>query len=260
MQDPAEQQAAPMTEVIAGFANGKRYETTLAPQEIPPFSPNVTHANFSCNKLYKCNGLDVFPNLLRLTVRQNELYSLTGLRACPNLRWVDASRNNMMGFGECERTDTLEWLDVHSNDLRYGVDGIDFAPRLTFLNLHNNRLKSLEAIHVLTQLRYIDASDNDLEHVRGLEKCRALVEINVSANRISDAASVTALTALPHLVRLNIFANELNAKEGVILAAFKRVAPRVEVITTEAAAVAAGMQGRHKRPVGAGTKRAWWRS
>lgn len=239
-----EDHEVPTEEVSVRFTNGARRSTRLSAVDIPSTADRASHVDFSRNYITRCEGLSVFHNAIRLTLRENELGSLRGISDMTGLRWIDASSNRLTTFNDLQAAPNLEWLDVNRNDIGPTLTGIAFAPNLTFLNLHNNRLKSLAGIQALTHLRYLDVSDNDITNVSHAQACTEITEINVAVNCISDPSSLVELAALPRLVRLNIFYNDLGAREGAVVDAFAARAPRVQVIVTEEESRRVGMNVR----------------
>eukprot|EP01063_Lacrimia_lanifica_P030913 TRINITY_DN49_c0_g1_i3.p1 TRINITY_DN49_c0_g1~~TRINITY_DN49_c0_g1_i3.p1 ORF type:complete len:363 (+),score=120.38 TRINITY_DN49_c0_g1_i3:60-1148(+) len=205
----------------------------------------ATHANFHDNRITRIEGLEAFPNLLRLTVSWNDLQSLEGIREAPFLRWVDCSGNHLVDFTGIGSMQSLEWLNLTQSNIT-SFHGLETCPNLTWLCLHHNRFNDFSAAHKLSALQFLDVSDNEVRGVFGLERATALREINLSNNPMCEGdvkgnvASVMKLSALPNLFRLNIFDTFYDPEEEQIVAHFRKVAPHVEVITTQERAAQCG--------------------
>jgi len=183
----------PQVEMTADFTNG---DLTSTGEADPVGDPrDITHANFFWNDIVRVDGLERFPNLVRLTLSGNRLTSLQGVHACPHLRWLDVSINDLRDLSGLARVDSLEWLDAQENRLRT-LDGLGFAPNLTWLNVRNSDLISLGGLRNLPGLRVLDASKNLLGTTAGVAHCPRLIELNVATNNLTDLSGVDTLAQL----------------------------------------------------------------
>ena len=171
---------------------------------------DTTHVNLWNNDISKIEGLNKFPNLLRLTLRSNEIKNLYGVSEARNLRWLDVSNNDVNSLKGLEGMSSLEWLDVHDNEFT-SLDGMGILPQLTFLNMRHSDLKHIIGIEkMLPRLRYIDLSSNNLYTVKGLERCTYLTEINLNTNDLQDFSEIRPLLRLPYLKRIDISNNKFS--------------------------------------------------
>lgn len=196
----------PRVEVTASFTNGDRVSTGAHQAQYSGNLLDVTHANFFWNNVERIEGMERFPNLIRLTLRGNHLRNLVGLDACPHLRWLDVSTNDLRDFSGAQHIASLEWLDAHSNDLTT-LDGLGFAPNLTWLNVHNSNITSLQGLRALPNLRALDASKNELGTTSGVASCPHLIELRLGVNNLTDLAQVAQLRELR---ALDVASNELD--------------------------------------------------
>jgi hypothetical protein len=191
-------------EVVANFTNADLTNTAHA--RYAGDGRAVTHANFFWNDIARIDGLERFPNLIRLTLRGNHLVTLHGISACPHLRWLDISTNDLRDFSGASLVQSLEWLDAQNNYLRT-LDGLGFAPNLTWLSVRNSDLISLRGLQLMPNLRALDASKNELGTTSGIEGCPLLLELNLAVNNLTDLAGVPALRELR---ALDVSSNELD--------------------------------------------------
>ena len=125
-------------EKVLDYSDGDEETTDVWCQAEEQF--DTTHLNLWNNDISKIEGLNKFPNLLRLTVSSNELKNLYGVSDAKNLRWLDISNNDVNSLKGLEGMSSLEWLDLHHNEFTT-LDGMGILPQLTFLNMRNSDLK-----------------------------------------------------------------------------------------------------------------------
>ncbi|KAJ1628916.1 hypothetical protein T492DRAFT_1014778 [Pavlovales sp. CCMP2436] len=198
-------QAPPRAEVTARFTEGdltNTGEVLYAGNHL-----EVAHANFFWNSITRLDGLDRFPNLIRLTLRGNELVQVIGLEACPNLRWLDVSLNCLTDFSGASQIRSLEFLDASDNDLK-SLEGLGWAPNLTWLNVNNSNLTSLQGLRSLPNLKVLDAGKNELGTSNGVGFCPRLIELRLYINNLTDLAGVADLQELR---ALDVSSNDLDS-------------------------------------------------
>eukprot|EP00756_Hemistasia_phaeocysticola_P027808 Hpha_TRINITY_DN16141_c0_g1::TRINITY_DN16141_c0_g1_i1::g.6009::m.6009 len=232
------QEYAPKAEVTAAFTNGDRTTTDgfySGPAE------EVTHLNYHSNYLSSLQGLNRYPNLLRLTLAWNDLTSLQGIEGCRYLRWIDAAGNHLRDLSGLQNVPSLEWLDLSNSDIR-NFDGVGQCQGVQWLCMHHNYVSDFRAAGNLTKMQFLDVSDNEVKGVQGLERCFSLRELNLANNPMcegnvpANVASVKALAELPCLSILNITDTFYDPEEADIVQHFRSRKPDCEVVTTEARA------------------------
>ena len=85
---------------------------------------------------------------------------------------------------------------------------------LKILYLHENRIGQLENLHRLEELKYLNVALNQIEEVKGLENCRSLTKLDLTANRISPSKlhSIARLAANKSLEHLFLLGNPCTKK------------------------------------------------
>jgi len=136
------QTEAPSGEYALVFTDGGEVTTGELPCK-PENLGRVTHINLWNNDITRIEGLEKYPNLLRLTLKSNDLRSVRGIEAARcdwqpltgrcwapssgslvhavvvgrNLRWVDVSDNDIKDMSGMASMPHLEWLVMSNNDV-----------------------------------------------------------------------------------------------------------------------------------------------
>ncbi len=103
----------------------------------------------------------------------------------------------------------LTFLDLNNNQLT-SVDGLGTLTGLTDLYLNNNRLTSVEGLGPLTGLTSLNLNNNRLTSVEGLGPLTGLTNLFLNNNQL---ISVTELGTLTELTILNLNNNRLTSVE-----------------------------------------------
>ncbi|ESL09677.1 hypothetical protein TRSC58_02599 [Trypanosoma rangeli SC58] len=94
-------------------------------------------------------------------------------------------------------------ISLRSRGLRLLGDGFVYCSALTRVDLSRNRLVSLEGIAFLADsLMHLNASENEIENVAGIDRCSILEEVLLEGNQLSKATALAPLAQLPKLRRL----------------------------------------------------------
>ena len=95
-------------------------------------------------------------------------------------------------------------LNLSENRLTELPKGLELLTQLKRLGLSFNQLTSVEGLEKLTQLTRLDLSANQLTSVKGLEKLTQLTWLDLHYNQLTD---VKGLEKLTQLKKLNLFLN-----------------------------------------------------
>ncbi|XP_050725991.1 dynein axonemal assembly factor 11-like isoform X2 [Eriocheir sinensis] len=97
---------------------------------------------------------------------------------------------------------TLEELSLHQQDIERIEHLHRWCPRLKILYLQGNIISKIENMGRLRDLEYLNLALNNLERVEGLVRCESLRKLDLTANFITDIASLASLQELPCLTQL----------------------------------------------------------
>ncbi|EKF32671.1 hypothetical protein MOQ_003475 [Trypanosoma cruzi marinkellei] len=96
--------------------------------------------------------------------------------------------------------EVLFQISLCSQGLRSLGDGFARCLALVRVDVSRNRLTSLEGIALLAgSLRHINASENEVEDLAGVDRCVLLEEVRLEGNQLSNEAAVLPLAQLPNL-------------------------------------------------------------
>eukprot|EP00727_Mastigamoeba_balamuthi_P010348 m51a1_g5936 hypothetical protein (1296) ;mRNA; r:102291-106516 len=108
-----------------------------------------------------------------------------------------------------------------SSNLLTRIEGLQCCYRLTYLNLEDNRIESLENVaDALGSVSCLILRRNLVSSTRGLERLLALVDLDLGANRVADVAEVRRLSSLPLLSRVLFELNPLASRPDYRVAAY----------------------------------------
>ena len=102
------------------------------------------------------------------------------------------TRNDMV---DARFISLFEYLTEKITDLT----GLNYATRLTVLNLHNNEISDMSVVASLTNLTSLNLSRNNISNISAVSGLTALTNLNLSRNNISNISAVSGLTALTSL-------------------------------------------------------------
>lgn len=191
-------------------------------------------------------------HLSHLSQLRSQLHHLV-LYAC-----LDSLDDALQGCGGDNCSETFLWSELHSlhvtscQTIDLGT-GLQLAPWLKTLNLTFNELtdnstqslstlmtlhsltldfNSLQRIPVLapsarTTLKVLKLRQNQLDSLRGVEQLVSLEELDVAYNCISSGEALSALSFLPHLVKLSLEFNPLSYVKEYRLVVLRRVSSGV---------------------------------
>ena len=152
------------------------------------------------SKLKSLKGLEYAINLKELTIRNS---SLTNFDIISNFKYLiklDLMDNNIESIDFLNNLEDLEYLNLQGNNIK-SINSIN--GRLTLLkelNISYNNLYSIE-LNSLNNLTKLDASNNHISRVVGMEDIKSLEELNLNNNNIGD---ISLLMNLENLTKLSV--------------------------------------------------------
>ncbi|KAG5178481.1 hypothetical protein JKP88DRAFT_328841 [Tribonema minus] len=138
-----------------------------------------------------------------------------GYRRIENLEPYTAVKALWLGSNGLQKIENighmtqLRCLFLQQN-LIQSVSGLDSLDNLVQLDLSNNRIATLSGLAQLPALHTLNVSKNALQDSQGidhLQRCRALTNLDVTANTLAGAGILSVLQAIPCLVALSANGN-----------------------------------------------------
>uniref|UniRef100_A0A7S1SLH4 Protein phosphatase 1 regulatory subunit 7 n=1 Tax=Tetraselmis chuii TaxID=63592 RepID=A0A7S1SLH4_9CHLO len=157
----------------------------------------LTQLVFHDNHLKQIPSLRPFSNLERLEMSYNEIRSLQPLTELVDapLTEMFAANNKITSLEGVAALKKLQVLEVGSNRLK-SVEHIEGLTELRQIWLGRNRISSVEGFPTLLNLTIIALPSNRLTSMLGVESCTNLEELYFSHNGISKIEGLQALTKL----------------------------------------------------------------
>jgi Leucine-rich repeat (LRR) protein len=151
---------------------------------------NLRWASFSNNYLRKIEV--IYKNVPNLPIFTN-LSTFKGIENCTKLEELTIENNYLRSLEGLETLKNLRKLNLSNNEISYDntkeyTDKIQLnSPRLSYLAISNNKIKSLKF----------------------LQKLSSLLELNANFNQISNIREVFNLKQIPSLVLLDLWCNPM---------------------------------------------------
>ena len=155
-------------------------------------------------------GIQGLKNLELLELYDNQVEALTGLEHKLRLKTLDMSYNVIREMGPVQSC-------VHLTELCTCLEAAVFSVLIpgahpTRSDLANNKLKTIDGLHTLKNLKKIDLGANRIRVLEGLEHCTQLEELWMGKNKIEEIQGLDKLTKLR---RLDLQSNRLTKIQGL---------------------------------------------
>ncbi|BCB05776.1 cell wall-binding repeat-containing protein [Bacillus sp. KH172YL63] len=158
-------------------------------------------------------GIQHADNLVSLYLEGNNLKRINELKPLKNLEVLSLAENQIEEITVPEDFNKVSLLDLSYNRIMdiSPLRSMAFQGNEISLALNDNRIASLTPLKNTSFPKdaaslYIDASNNELKNLDGLQQASALTELSASKNHLSD---IEALSPLENLKYLNINNNDL---------------------------------------------------
>ena len=168
---------------------------------------HLRYLDISGNRLKDISSLSSLTHLLTLKADKNELASAQ-LEKLPYLQIANFANNKIVDIKGIEHP-LLESLNLSFNNI-YEVTDLDPSalPRMTTLELRNNRLITTNGIGVLSNLQKLYLAANSLKFLENLDRMQHLVSIHLRDNQLEKLDGFSANMKL--LQYLNLRGNNIS--------------------------------------------------
>jgi len=121
-----------------------------------------------------------------------------GISNYKNLKKLNLSNNDLVKIVKLDNL-YITWLDLSNNNLE-SVDGLNNLPCLEHLNLSNNNLKSINGIEKLLdyKLKHLNVNSNDIESINFNVENSPITTLDASNNDISKI-NITGCAKFTHI-------------------------------------------------------------
>ncbi|KAF0688537.1 Aste57867_19853 [Aphanomyces stellatus] len=137
-------------------------------------------------------------------VKHPTIASIQGLDACPlleSVRIIECSLTHIENLDACTK---LTHLNLSSNRISK-IERLASLTSLTVLWLNDNLISTVAGLGACVRLTHLWLAKNNIEKLEtGLESNKALVEVNVAANKLHSFQTLAGLTKLPALRTLSL--------------------------------------------------------
>ena len=197
--------------VPVNFANGNHCNTTFLGRE------NPQSVNLANNDITVIDGLHQCHNLRVLNLSNNFLTQLHGIVAAPALVKLDVSDNALVDLGGLQSA-SLQMFICRNNDIttlssmismgRYAEP--TFLPALQIIDAQDNSIASLQGVEGFPALRTANFANNNIHAIASIQQCINLQSLDVRANELDSAKEVApnaiggAISEASNTVLLNI--------------------------------------------------------
>ena len=159
---------------------------------------SIESLTINSNSLKSLKGLEYAINIKELTIRNSSLTNFDIISNFKYLTKLDLMDNGIKSIEFLNSLENLEYLNLQGNNIT-SINSID--GRLTLLkelNISYNNLYSVQ-LNNLNNLVVLDASNNHISTVVGMDNMYSLEDLNLNNNNIGDISSLINLENLNKL-------------------------------------------------------------
>ncbi len=169
--------------------------------ELPAF-PELASLTIKNCGVKNAQRLSGFPGLTRFALYGGSIDDCRAVYALTNLTALALRPRPAGGYASLGGVEQLELL-VNLTELDWGgragrLETISNLPRLERLSLRGAKVRSLEDLTCLTELKTLDVSANGFSKIPDLSKLTKLTEFVMTDSRINDFSGLATLPGLTH--------------------------------------------------------------
>lgn len=158
------------------------------------------------------HGVENLVALEKLELYDNQIEYITGIHCMVNLRVLDLSFNAIRELIPlAEYVPLLEELYVAQNKLKR-IEGLAGLTELRTLDLGANRIRVIEGLETNTKLKSLWLGKNKIEKIEGLSTLVNLEQLDIQNNRLTSLGD--GLRNLSQLKELYLACNRISSVEG----------------------------------------------
>jgi len=137
---------------------------------------------FNNNSIQDLANISEIPNLQELYLNNNKLAGLDGIEKCIHLAKLEVDNNQLKDISALKELDDLIYLSLRNNGLM-SVPA-DIPPSVEILRLDENRIREIDGIDHLLNMRHFHISSNPL-HDSGFSNLNGYINKNRWVRRIT---------------------------------------------------------------------------
>ncbi|XP_067941699.1 leucine-rich repeat-containing protein 9-like [Watersipora subatra] len=150
-----------------------------------------------------------------LCLDRQHLSKLSALDKLINLKWASFCHNDIVKMEGLDHCNQLEELYLNNNCI-YKLEGLNRLTNLRRLSLSDNYLVHLDAgqLEQLTHLHYLALDHNKISSLSSIKRCKALIELYMSQNRITNSRDAFYLKNCQNLLILDFSDNPVTGSDN----------------------------------------------
>ena len=144
---------------------------------------NLAHNSVSSSAMFKNMS-----KLVHLDLYDNQVRDLSGFEGLSSLKELNLGDNNigrdtpLAGLDKLAGLTSLTWLDLSRDSTPEITKSLSKLTSLTHLNLLGNKIREVEGLENLTELKTLVLNHNSISGVGALAKCKNLEELHLANN------------------------------------------------------------------------------
>lgn len=173
---------------------------------------NLTYLELGLNNISDISSLANLKNLKRLYLASNNIESISPIKNLVDLTTLVLIENNIQDASPIEPLSHLQFLALSDNPSLNTQHFTNFTCKNTLysLFLSNCGLRNLNFLKNFTSISYLEANNNSISSISGINSSPSLHRLFLSNNNISvDKDNYTALSKLENMAELDLSHNNL---------------------------------------------------